>query len=188
VLSIARMNLRHTIVPNSFVTLLALATASDIARADPPQSGANPPRAASAPEAPRPIYRFEFAVRRSDDPPNARPASYTMNLEENHPGTLSVGSNVPLQTPSSARAVAPRQDVGLMLHFDFAMQGSTVVLTGSVEISSAEPMTNGVAGIRRFRADGAIPIVPGRTTPFVTVADASTHNTYEITVTATRLQ
>jgi hypothetical protein len=180
------MKLDRIIGTTALITTLAL---TPTAFADPPAAAATAAtRPPSAPEAPRPIYRFEFAIRRADDAPNARTASYVMHLAENQPGTLSVGSNIPLQSASTTHPnMAPRQDVGLVLHFNFSMQAGTVVLSGTVEISGAEPMTNGIAAIRRFRADGAIPVVPGRPALFANVTDPATHNTYEITVTATRV-
>jgi hypothetical protein len=174
-------------MPTKFIRVVLIAAAATLPAtvwADPPA-----PRATEAPEPPRAIYRLEFTLHRPDDPANARLATYTITLEERHPGSVSIGANVPLSAtaPTNANASASRVDVGLMLRASFVVRGNVVVVTGEAEMSTAEPSPTTAPTIHRVRADGVVPVTPGHPASFTTLTDPGTRRPYEITVNATRV-
>ncbi len=155
---------------------LALALSSGVAHADPP-------------EAMRLVHRFDVSVTTLEDGAHATPATYTLILQENQPGTVAVGANVPLVVAPGGGVAAPRQDVGLTLHFSYAMRGAVVLLSGSVEMTSVDASagTTGARTIHRVRAEGVTPVTPGTDALFSRIDDVAGHRHYEITVAARRL-
>lgn len=180
-------------IARSVIVVLAAATlSSGIALADPPPPRTTAaPAATTAPQAARPIYRFDVSITGIETGAQAQPATFTIILEENQVGMVHTGSNVPLVArgaPGAAAVVAPRQDVGLSLRFTFTSRGPAVVLNGSVEFSAVDPAAGaGPAVIHRVRVDGAVPVTPGTPTLFGSAYDVTTHRRYEINVTARRL-
>ena len=148
---------------------------------------ADPP-ATTIPAPTRSIYRFDFAVHGIDDNPTLFRPQRTRSSPDGRTqsGSVSTGTNVPLviASTSAGPTSSARQDVGLNLHFSFAMQGSVLVLTGSTEgMSSLDPASTGsFAAIHRIHADGVIPVTPGRPTLVSSVFDLSTRRRYEIMV------
>ena len=155
---------------------LALALSSGVAAADPP-------------EATRSVHRLDVSVTTLDDGAHAAPATYTLILQENQTGTVSVGANVPLVVAPGGGAAAPRQDVGLTVHLSYSMRGAVVLVAGSVEMTSVDgsAATSGARTIHRVRAEGVTPVTPGTDALFSRIDDVAGHRHYEITVAARRL-
>lgn len=158
--------------------ILALGLVSSLALA------AATPVAAAAPSASASIYRFDVSITGMD--PKGGPTQYTLVLQENQHGELQTGSNIPLAPLGASQA--PRQQIGLEMKFMYELRGSVVVLSGDVELTTADPATP-TAGptLHRIRAESAVPITPGQPALFSSLYDLNTKHRVEITVTAQRL-
>lgn len=182
---------KNSLAVLSFITLLSSVARADPPRAEPPPPP--PPREMSRVEPPRSVFRIDVSVTGLDDARAATPATYTLMLQENTPGVISTGANVPLQVTAGGASGAAgtsvaRQDVGLRLHFNYTMRAEVVVLSGDVEMSSAVPSaTPGPVTLHRLRAESVVPITPGTPVLFSSVYDLTSHRRYEITVNARRM-
>lgn len=152
----------------------------------------------TVPEPPRSVYRIEVSVTGLDENARAAPATYVVNLLENQAGTVASGANVPLGplpvgsagsgTLGVPGGASPRQDVGLTIHLAYSLRGSVVLVTGGVEISSADAPGPGTAAtIHRVRVEGVTPVTPGTPAVFGSVYDLASHRRYEVTLTARRV-
>jgi hypothetical protein len=129
-------------------------------------------------EGTRPVYRLDFVLQDADSGPSTTGGTYTMNLEEDRPGELSIGSNVPL-SPSNAR-----QDVGLHIRASYIGVGDDLLLRSSFELSSTEDK----GAIRKMTAQGDAVIAPGKRALVAGLDDPRGKQRYRLFATATKLR
>jgi hypothetical protein len=123
------------------------------------------------------VYRLDFVVSSSDASKPVSHSSYTMNLEEDRPGELHLGTNVALSSQA-------RMDVGLKIHCSYAMVGDDLLLHNATEMSSFdEPPT-----VRKIATSGDALLAPGKLALVNSLEDPVNHRRYEIEVTATKLR
>ena len=137
------------------------------------------PSISQTPPGARRVYRLDFVVASSD--PSSQTGLpggglYTMNLEENRPGEIRSGSNIPLSSGS-------RVDVGTKLRALFTPLGDDLLLDSSTEISAGDS-----GSIRKLTAQGEALVTPGKPALIASAEDPQGHSRYQVTVTATRLR
>jgi hypothetical protein len=156
----------------------------------PPRSAPSafaPPRAASASprtkhepasKEPRHVYRLDFLLQDGSaaSPPSGR--SYTMSLEEDRTGDLSIGSNVPV-SPSNTR-----QDVGLRISARYVSAGDDLLLHTSLELSSAEDQ----ASIHKMAAQSDVLLAPGNRALVASLDDPVGKQRYQLFATVTKMR
>jgi hypothetical protein len=164
--------------------------------ADAPSSDAKAPNR-KTPEQRR-TYKldFTFTSNEAGKPPTS--AAYMLNLEENNSGEIRLGSNIPLtmHPPPGAASGAPaasgarpsfgtpRQDVGFLLRCNFNLAGDDLLLHTDLEMSSADLPP----AIHKMTLKGDAVVSPGKSSVVSTSEDPSTHQHYELSVTATKLR
>jgi hypothetical protein len=131
-------------------------------------------------EEPRHVYRLDFAVAESEAGKAATSTTYTLNLEDKHPGEIKAGTNIALAT----HGATVRADLGLALHASFISLGEELLLDDEVEISAAKDAQT----FRKLSARGNALVTPGKPSLVASLDDPAGHKRYEVTVTATRLR
>lgn len=127
------------------------------------------------------MYRFDYVVRlaRGDAAPTV--GKYSFGLEEGRNGEVRLGANVPLSRREGASVA--RQDVGFVLRSSFLTSKDALLLHCNVEMSSADELPS----VRKVSTSGDVSIAPGKPVVVARVDDPDGHFTYEVEVTATKL-
>jgi len=132
------------------------------------------------------VYRFDFVLTVKDGSGAATPSTFTLVLEDGHPGEVHVGKNVPLTlAPPSGTGPAlasPRQDVGLKVKAIFRPLGDDVLLDVNLEMSQHDPPST----IRKVTATGNALASPGKPALVTVLDDDKKH--WELNVTATKMR
>ena len=147
-------------------------------------TGASATSARTTPERVRiyPVYRFDFTLNSGEGPGSDSDRHYSMVLEQGTEGRVETGIDVPVG--SGGRT--PRIDTGVNVRCKFARDGDDLllhtVLTLSDVGSGDERSSN-----RKIEMIGDALVAPGKPALVGTIADATTHSRYELSVAATRL-
>ena len=155
-----------------------LRTAAVLTKGAPPVAAASGARPSSQADKARPVYRLDFVLEDGASGAGTTGGSYTMNLEEDRVGALSVGSNVPL-SPSNAR-----HDVGLRISASYARTGDDLLLHSSLELSSTEDK----GAVHKVTTQGDAVIAPGKRALVASLDDPRGHMRYQLFATATKLR
>ena len=143
------------------------------------------------------MYRLDytFTSNEAGKPPTS--TAYTLNVEENSVGEIRLGNNIPLQTspapsassaPSAMRPFAsPRQDVGFLLRCNYNVAGEDLLLHSDLEMSTADQQQP-IATIHKMTLRGDALVSPGKSAVVSTSEDPSTHQHYQLSVSATKLR
>lgn len=141
------------------------------------------PRLGHVVEAPRHVYRLDYALKASDGT-SSSVSRYSVGLEEGHSGELRTGVNMviprPPTEPLGSRGTA-RQDVGFVLKSSYALAGSDLVLHCSAESSDVDEQ-----GIRKLASYGDVVVAPGTPTEVMRIDDPARRVSYLLEVTATK--
>lgn len=161
-------------------TVAAPAGAASAATAPPPSTAgvhAKPPQE-------RHVYRLDVAVS-TGEANKTLGGAYVLHLEEERGSEIHTGANVALTTSNlPPGASAPRQDVGLKLHFSYTLVGDDLLLHNSTEMSSADELPT----IRKLAVHGDALVSPGKPAVVVSVEEPAGHKRLQVTVTATKLR
>jgi hypothetical protein len=141
------------------------------------------PKLVRTPEAPRHVYRLDYALKASDGT-SSTVSRYSVGLEEGHSGEIRTGLNIGIPRapadPLGPRGTA-RQYVGFVLKSSYAVAGPDLVLHCSAESSDVDEQ-----GIRKLASYGDVVVFPGTPTQVMRIDDPARHVSYELEVTATR--
>lgn len=156
-----------------------------------PAPAASAKATAQATQAPRGVYRLDFALSIADPGKPPSTTEYTLNLEENSRGEIRMGKNVPLspRPPGSAGAAASgqpavmRQDVGLLIRCSLISSPEGMTLQSDAEMSDMVDTT-----IHKVSLKGDAPLTPGKQALIASSEDPGTRRRYQLTVNATKLR
>ncbi len=171
------------------------------------------PAASAHAQQARSLLRLDYVLTTTDPGKAPTTAEYMVNVEENGPGEIHLGRNVPLQTrpvgemPSSGASVArgpgplpsasgrpplmpsvPRQDVGLMLRCSYQASGDDFIVHSILELSEVVDESAPIARIAKVSIKGDAPVKAGQSIVVATSEDPNTHRRYQLAVKATRLR
>ena len=141
------------------------------------------PELVRTPEAPRHVYRLDYALKASEGT-SSTVSRYSVGLEEGRAGEIRTGMNLAIPRapaePLGTRGTA-RQDIGFVLKSSFAIAGPDLVLHYSAESSGVDEQ-----GIRKLASYGDVVLAPGTPTQVMRIDDPASHVSYMLEVTATR--
>lgn len=129
---------------------------------------------------PRHLHRFDFVVSGGAEKTGSSSGTYSMVLEEERPGEVHAGANVPL----GQNGGGARQDVGLKIKARYEMVGEDLVLDVDTEQSALDD--GGV--IRKLTARGAGVVTPGKPSTLISVDDAAGKKRLQVSVTVTKVR
>jgi hypothetical protein len=148
----------------------------------PPAPPAGPPgeHRARQEHGARHLYRFDFVVSGGAEKAGSTSGTYSVALEEDRPGEVHAGANVPL----GQNGGGPRQDVGLKIKASYVLSGDDLVLEVDTEQSAQDE--GGV--IRKLTSRGAAVVSPGKPSTIINVDDAAGKKRLQVNVTVTKLR
>jgi hypothetical protein len=132
--------------------------------------------------APASIYRFDVAIAGIDP----APATYTLILAEDKPGSLHSGPNIPYALGSAN--TTQREQLGMELKLRYSQHDSVLLVEGDFDMRSVVGSNSANPSWSKVDvADIVVPVTPGKSTLLTSVYDLAAHRRYEVTVTAQRV-
>ena len=179
--------LMRTLLFTILLGLIVPISASAIAQ-DAPSSAKQEQNSAKQPEKPAVTYRLDFAINELENEKKINTRRYAqIQIEDYQFRPLKIGSRIPVDEGGQFQYI----DIGTNISTKLYPQANELMLDVKAEIGNIAPAIEGSKStlpiIRQMVISGSMALVPGKPLIIGSVDDPSSTHTFQLEVTATRL-